>query len=253
MKKLATVMFTMMIFILLGNVDVSANENVQEIPESEIDNLLLDLEVPSDVIDELTYYGKLNIYNSIDTNAVFDGYTEEDVELPENDIQLLSIPKSQLQLKVSAFKNSDGTYSFYPSFIWKTKARLRNDSFGFALHDSNWTTVAGNVGLNIHMVNAIPGINDYFYYDRATTSNFAGHVFKIPKGDGATNHLHYEGHAHFKAKSKKSTIDKRIILSYSDDTTTGGSASYSISIGAFSVSFPGGGSNKRETSETLAW
>jgi hypothetical protein len=224
-----------------------------EITEAEIDSQLLELDVPLDVINELTYHGKLNIYNTIDEDAVFDGYTEEDVYLPEEGIQLSSIPKSQLQLKVSAFKNSDGTYSFYPSFIWKTKARLRNDSFGFALHDSNWNTVAGNVGLNIHMVNAFPGITDYFYYDRATTSNYSGHVFKIPKGDGATNHLHYEGHAHFKARSTKSTIDKRIILSYGDDTSSGGSASYSISIGAFSVSFPGGGSNKRETSETLSW
>lgn len=235
---------------------VSANEDDSLPSESEMDSFLLDLGMPSGTIENLTYFGKLEIFNTVDEDAVFDGYTEEDVYLPEEndgDISLFSIPKSQLQLKVSGFKNSDGTYSIYPSFIRKTKNRLRNDTFSFVLDNNNWTTVAGNVGLNIHMVNATPGITDKFYYDRPSSSSYSGHRFQIPQNHGKTNHKHYEGHAHFKAKSKKSKVDKRIILSYGNDTTSSGNLSYSVSIGIFSVSYSGGGKNLRTTSETLSW
>ncbi|WP_144558047.1 hypothetical protein [Shouchella miscanthi] len=76
------------------------------------------------------------------------------------------------------------------------------------------------MGLNVRLVNAIPGNTDRFKYDRASSSNYSGHSFKIPNSHGKNNH--YEGHARFKATSKKVSIDKRIILSYADEVTTGG-------------------------------
>src|SRR5690625_1168013 len=135
-------MFTLIFLILLGGVNVSADEKGSEVTESELNGFLHELNVPLNVIENLSYSGKLKIYNTIDEDAVFDGYNNEDVYLPtDGNILPLTIPKSQLELKVSAFKNSDGTYSIYPSFIWKQKARLKNDSFGFVLDYSNWTTV----------------------------------------------------------------------------------------------------------------
>ncbi|SDY21311.1 hypothetical protein SAMN05421736_101677 [Evansella caseinilytica] len=256
MKKITVLIFLTVFLILLDSIGAFAEENTTEVGEHELNDFLKNLGVPLDVINELTYAGKFEIYNTIDSDAVFDGYSEQDVYLPEEgigEISPMSIPKSQLQLKVTGFKNNDGSYSIYPSFIWKQKARLRNDSFGFALDSSNWSTVAGIVGLNVHMVNATAGHTDYYYYDRPSTSSYAGHVFKIPTNHGTTNHLHYEGHAHFKAKPKGSKVDKRIILRYGDDTTTRGTTSYGISIGVFSVSYPNPKGNFRQTAETLSW
>ncbi|TDQ38311.1 hypothetical protein [Aureibacillus halotolerans] len=257
MKKMLTVTsFTLCLFILTGFVSVSASDGNYSIDENEMDEFLIGLGVPEDVISNLTYLGKLEIFNSVEPDAEFDGFTEKEVSLPatEGDSSIANIPRSSLDLRVTGFSNSDGTYSIYPSFIWKERARLQNDSFGFALNSNNWTTVAGDVGLNIHMVDASPGYTDRYYYDRPSTSNFAGHAFKIPSGDGELNHDHYEGHAHFTAEPNGSNVDRQIILRYGDDTHGAiGTASYSINVGPFSVSFPSSDSNFREGAETLSW
>lgn len=257
MKKNTYIFFlsVVMLFVLSAK-SVLASENTSIIPETRINDFLISLNVPEDVISSLSYYGKLEIYNTLDKDAQFDGYSEEDVTLPskENNISPMTIPSSDLQLRVTCFKNTDGTYSIYPSFIWKKSARVRNDVFGFVLDYSNWSTVAGEVSLNMHMVNSLPGRTDYHYYDRPTTSDFSGHAFKIPTLHGANNHYHYEGHAHFKARPKTSYVDKKIILRYGDDTNLFNfTASYSISIQAFSVSFTSSDSNFRQTAQTLSW
>lgn len=262
-KALIVVVLVGFLFSISTELGVSASDQVPS--TSELNSMLENLGVPSDVIDSLTFDAKLEIFLTVDPDAVFDGYTEEDVYLPDNEsgeISMFTIPTSQLKLTVSGFKNSDGTYTIYPSFYWKVSTRVRNDSFGFALDSNRWTTVAGNVNMRLVMKNAFPSANpglrdEVEYFDRASTSNFSGHVFKIPKNMGKTKHLSYEGHANFRAKPKGSGVDRKIILSYGDDTFDLLSgffgASYSASIGVFSVSFPSGSTYFRSTSETLTW
>lgn len=239
----------------IGSNDVTATE-LNEVTEDHLDIFLEERNVPFDVIDELTYYGKLEIYNTLDADAVFDSYANEDVVLEDDSLGLqpFTIPKSQLDLRVSRFRNSDGTYSFYPSFIWNVRSRLRNDTFGFVLDSNNWTTVAGNVGLTAYVMNYTPGNHDSIYYDRATTSDYAEHAFKIPSNHFTTNYLHHEGHTHFRARPRGSSIDRRMILKYGDDTRSViTSASYGISFGIFNLSFSNTPSGFRETNETLSW
>lgn len=198
----------------------------------------------------------MEIYNTLDKTATFDGFSSEDVVFEFDSLEYTPyyIPKSELELKVSGFKNSDGTYTIYPSFIWKTKARLRNDTFGFVLNNNNWTTVAGNVGMTMYMRNVTPGNHDSIYYDRASVSNYAGHAFTIPSGHGVKNHNHYEGHAHFKARPKGTSVDRTIILKYGDDTRSfwnGGTVS--ISIGVIGITITNTPDKYRQTDETLSW
>lgn len=255
-KKIVLLLFlSIFIMIYVGENHVSAHED-REVSEEKIDLFLKERDVPDEVLSEITYLGKLEIYNTLDKTATFDEFSSEDVVFESDSLEYTPyyIPKSELELKVSGFKNSDGTYTIYPSFIWKTKARLKNDTFGFALDRRNWNTVAGNVGLNVYMRNITPGYHDSIYYDRATESNYAGHAFTIPSGQFYKNHLHYEGHAHFKAKPKSGSVDRRIILRYGDHT--GGAlsnVSYSVSVGIFNVTIPSPPSDFRQTTETLSW
>lgn len=213
-------------------------------------------DVPDEIINEMTYFGKLEIYNTLDKTSTFEGFSSENVFLKPDllGITPYTTPKSQLELKVSGFKNSDGIYTIYPSFIWNVNARLKNDTFGFALDGRNWDTVIGNVGLSTYMRNITPGNHDFIYYDRASESDYAGHAFTIPSGHFYKNHLHYEGHAHFRAKPRSGSVDRRIILRYGDHT--GGlfsNVSYGGSIGIFNVNIQSPPKKFRQTTETLSW
>jgi len=200
------------------------------VDESIMDAYLIDRGMPTEALETLTYHAKYEIYSTLDHDTVFEGFEDRKVflENPE-ETNLFSIPKSQLSFTVSGWKNSDGTYSIYPSFYWHTQNRIQNDSFGFALNSKYWDAVSGAT-LNVILRNSFGGSTNHFY-DRRTGGSFAGHYFRM---SNLTNSSlpGLEGHGHFRARPVGSRIDRKISIGYADDPGRS-PLSYSISIGGF--------------------
>ncbi len=235
-----------LVFILLRWDFATDTEGDVEISETQLDAQLIEREVPSDVLDEMDYFQKLNIITHLDEGERFVGYTEYDVEFYEDGLKRYINPKSEMDLEVVVFKQ-DSIYNFFPSFKWDAKVRLSNDTFGFSLDERYWTTVAGEVGLSVYLENSDEEVKDFFRYDRASNSTFHSHSFTILNQDGNKNARDYSGHAHFKAESLADETDTRITLSYTKNPV------YFIDFGLFVFGIGDDETKVKETTYPLIW
>lgn len=247
--------------LLLGSVLSIGFLNTQPVEANEADELdtfLLEKGVPISVVEDLTTNAKENIYVTLDDDsAEYKGYDKkENVNMTggtiQDEISVFSIPQSELSMSVVGFENADGTQDVYPSFQWNATTRLSNDTFGFVVNNSDWSTIAGDVGMRVVIPEFGPeGGQLEEYIDRATESSFAGHAIKM------NNFLNQpfdnpEGNAHFSIEPNGSGASQTIILRYADDPTSGGSLSYSATIQSFGISYTPN-TDIREGTETLSW
>ncbi|WP_186577379.1 hypothetical protein [Aquibacillus kalidii] len=229
-------------------------KTLEHIDEATIDTFLTDRGMPEDVLNNLSYRGKYTIYTTLEDDSIFDGYTERTAaSLPnrDGDFSTQYISTSDLEFDATGWKNSDGTYSIYPSFYWKENVELDNDSFGFAINNRYWDNVSGAT-LNLWMRDFGPlGSTTSYFIDRASKSDYSGHSFKM-SGFGTIPH-DYEGNGYFKAKPVGSKIDRTISISYADDESSSGTVSYGVSIGMTSVTYSSSSSNFRSTADIIGW
>ncbi|GEM03846.1 hypothetical protein HMI01_08340 [Halolactibacillus miurensis] len=228
--------------------------NLENINEDTIDTFLASRGMPDDVLNNLSYRGEYTIYTTLEDDSIFDGYSERKAaSLPssDGDFSVQFIPTSDLEFDATGWRNTDGTYSIYPSFYWKENVELDNDSFGFALNKKYWDNVSGAT-LNLWMRDFGPeGSTTSYFIDRASMSDYSGHSFKM-SGLGSFPH-DYEGNGYFKAKPVGSTIDRTISISYADGKSILGNISYGVNIGMTSVTYSSSANNFKSTADIIGW
>ncbi|MDN5277606.1 MAG: hypothetical protein PWR01_1571 [Clostridiales bacterium] len=215
---------------------------------NEINEFLLETGMPLDMVKALDEQLKTYIYETIDTTEklTFSGHTEETITFPNTDagdISLNTIP--QLSLTVTAFKDSNGIYHVYPTFEWKIPNKVANDTFAFVLPEG-WYLVPSKYNLRMW---ARENSNDAWEMiedmSRPSFASLYGYGWNIPKyyydGYGWQTPKYYarkayvKGHAYFYAKPITPTPDKRICVSYADDTSSRLNLSYSLTYEASSI------------------
>lgn len=217
---------------------------------NEIDEFLLETGMPLDMVKALDEQLKTYIYETIDTtkNLIFSGYNEETITFPntdDGDISPNAIPHSELSLTVTSFKDSSGVYHIYPTFEWKVPNKVANDTFAFVLPEG-WYLVPSKYNLRM-WYKVSPGDAWEMTEDlsRPSTATLYGYGWNIPKyyydGYGWETTKYYarkayvKGHAYFNAKPTTPTPDKRICVSYADDTSSRLNLSYSLTYKALFI------------------
>jgi len=217
---------------------------------NEIDEFLLETGMPLDTVKALDEQLKTYIYETIDTTEklTFSGHTEETITFPDTDdgdgdISPNTIP--HLSLTVTAFKDSNGIYHIYPTFEWKVPNKVAIDTFAFVLPEG-WYLVPSKY--NLRMWYKTSPSDDWKLIEdlsRPSTATLYGYGWNIPKyyydGYGWETTKYYarkayvKGHAYFYAKPTTPTPDKRICVSYADDTSSRLNLSYSLTYEALSI------------------
>lgn len=231
MKMKRILIATMALLIFVTATPVSANNIIS------MDSYLSSLGVPQLVLNNMSHYQKLMIYDTVSSEAEFTSYREQGyMHLDyERDIQIRgSIPNSDLTLSVTAFKVIEGgeeVYYIYPSFVWNTLTNISNDVYGMALYPG-WEVIPGQENLRVYISNLNGQLVQYTDVD-PQTSSYSGYAYVM--SDIGMMNLRHEGHAYIHAKDKSGNSTHAISLNYAHDTSVAG-VSYSISIGPASVS-----------------
>ncbi len=256
MKK---IFMTISLAIIMA-ISVSANEKqtttIQDTKdEQELNEYLSSIGTPEEVINDMGYYQKLNIYeNSIQEDyVVFDSF-----EIVNNEEQGLDdtryISPSELQFEVAYYYHGNNVYSIYPSFYWSGEHDVRNDTFTYLLDGNDWELYAdGDETLNIIWkdVNVGGYIRDESYFlGRASDLTMAGASFDIPVGWNMGTYDHVEGHAHAKVEKMNSSAKHSVRVGYAD-VVEGGNYSVGVSFHIFDFIYSSGGSSFRDTKELL--
>lgn len=213
------------------------------------DDLLLSKGVPQDIVNQLPEKQKDLIMRTLPDDAQFESFEKREYPAEDSNTGIRpmsdTIPDSELTLSVMAFSityNGTPCYSIYPSFVWDSYVKLKNDSFSMALYPG-WEAIPGKNNLEVWVRNVQGDPVQHTSVD-AAVSNYYGYSYKIPSNVGSLQGG-YEGHAYLYAIKKSSTATHAISLNYADDTSWLFSASYSISIGPASINVTGDDSNIR--------
>ncbi len=228
--------------------------NANEVDEVLIDEFLYEIGTPSDVLDDMGYYQKLNIYNNLsmeEEQLTFDSFEIVDSSL---DGSTRYIPKSELTFKVAYYKGSGNKYSVYPSFYWNGEHSVKNDEFTYALDSSSWELDAsGDETLNIIWRDCIMGgftSNESYFFDRASDLTNAGATFRIPTEWGNSSFRSVEGHSHMKVIKLNTSASNQIWVGYAD-VYEGKNYSVGVSFLNFGFNYNGSTSYYRSTKEKL--
>lgn len=197
---------------------------------------------------------------SVGKSIAFSGYETHDFILnDDNSLQALpnenqaspcggSIATSDLTLSVSGVVVKDYTvvgntvqeiidyYIVYPSFVWHTPVKVKNDSFSMTMY-SGWEARPQERNLRLHLMNS-SGVSAQ-YVDLSPTQSFEqGYTYKVPSTTGSLQGM-YEGHAYYNINKKNDNASNAISLHYVHDATTLMNLSYSIQLSevfGFSIS-----------------
>ncbi len=210
----------------------------------DIDDFLLQAGFPEDIIDKMSDVQKDMVYeNSKNEIIKFAGYESQDFVLENDNLSPVQprgglISSSDLTLSVFGIYSIDvyGTVlnsTVYPSFVWHTPVKVKNDSFSMAMY-SGWEAIPGQENLNLHLMNSYGQSAQQVSLD-PSNSHAAGYSYKIPSNIGFNQAL-YEGHAYYKIDKKTTNASPRISLHYVHDTSPSLNVSYSINIGFLSIS-----------------
>lgn len=227
----------------------------------EINEFLLETGMPLDTLKALDEHLKIYIYETIDAKEklTFNGHTVKVITAQDTDsgyVDVNSNTTPHLFLTVTAFKDGNGIYHIYPAFEWESKAKIANDTFAFALPDG-WYLVPSKYNLRIWYKEDLNGnwemIEDL---SRPSIATLYGYGWQIPGYKGKTTKYYakkayVKGHAYFCVKSTTSTSDKKICISYTDDTTSAATAAYSLAFGPLSVKYTPVSGISRFTSSIL--
>ncbi|HEY8362829.1 MAG TPA: hypothetical protein VIK77_08090 [Tissierellaceae bacterium] len=215
MKRLVkSLLISLLIISTLGlNSVYAASHDI-----NEIDEFLLETGMPLDIVKALDEEFKIYIYETIDKTKklTFSGYTEKTITFPnidDGDIRLNYIPPSELSLTVTSIVDSSGVYHIYPTFEWKVRTRVANDTFAFALPEG-WYLVPSKYNLRMW---ARENLNDDWKLiedlSRPSTATFYGYGWQIPlKYIILDDDYYVRGNAYFYAKPTISTPDRRICI-----------------------------------------
>lgn len=216
---------------------------------SEIDEFLIETGMPLDTVKALDEELKTYIYETIDTTEkqIFSGHSGGTIAFPDTDDgNISSNTTPHLSLTVTAFEDSNEIYQVYPTFEWKVPNKVAIDTFAFALPEG-WEFIPSKYNLRLwHKTR--PGDAWKMVDDLSRPSTIFGYGFawKIPKNYYTNDekrtikyyirNAYIKGHAYFCVESVSPTPDKRICVSYADDTSIRLDSSYSFIYEALSIS-----------------
>ena len=211
MKKLMSVFMIAAICFNIVSLPAIAIDNT-------IDQYLLSLGVPASVLATMTDGQKEMIASTIEPDARFVSYEEENYAVSEDDNTLQplnTISPSDLTLSISAFAitvNGEQLYAIYPSYVWHCSTTVNNDAFGYALCPG-WEVIAGEENFRIHMFNTSGDTAQTADYDPVEAS-YCGYIYQMSSWTLAQ--LRYEGHAYCRAKDTTGNSTHMASLKYAD-------------------------------------
>lgn len=124
MKKKTTVFITSLVLLVAiffinykvfsGKIPENFKPMEITVTEKEMDEFLLSIGTPEEIIDKLTFYAKYTIYSKAEEEAKFVGLLDSDTPC----INSGEILDSELTFSTFVVRYPDGIYEFFPSFVW---------------------------------------------------------------------------------------------------------------------------------------
>lgn len=213
----------------------------------DYDTILTAHGVPQDVISQMTEHQKQDICENISTDAEFAGHETKQLSFADEDGDdsgispaYVELPERNMDLSVTGFKESNGTYSIYVHFYWYPLVRVANDSLACSMYPG-WEVYPGNQKLRVWSND--DNNNHLESFDIAPINpSYSGYDFKIPSNKGKTLGF-YEGTAYFYVQKKESSATPRIAVQYAHDDTSACNLSFGVNIGIGSISVTGASDN----------
>lgn len=233
-------------------------------PTSSIDDFLLKVGTPQNVIDAMDESKKQLIFDTLSAGDIsdteFSSFEAKAYPFDENSesgITPFYISTSDLELSVVAYKqgtyNGYTQYAIYPSFRWKNDRHIDEDAFAFSL-SSGWETVPQKRNLRLHYINPFNGNWEALgNIDSPCEANDYGYGFD-GFGELCPYKYTYKGDAYMYAYKKSSSASHRIKIGYAHENSAGGihiGGSIGITVGIFSISFSWPGDANIETREDI--
>lgn len=219
---------------------VSANVFASSV---DCDTILIAHGVPQNVISQMTEHQKQDICANISADAEFAGYEKKQLSFADGDggdneisPAYVELPERNMDLSVTGFKESNGTYSIYIQFYWYPLVRVANDSLACSMYPG-WEVYPGNEKLRLWSNDDKDNHLESFDISPINPSH-SGYDFKIPSNKGKTLGF-YEGTAYFYVKKKEPSATPCIAVQYAHDDTSNCSLSFGVSIGVGSISVTG--------------
>lgn len=248
-KKYKIISLLTIFTMLLCSIGTSA-ENIIDLNE-----YLLNAGFPITVVDNMSETQKKFIYdNTHEKNIRFCGYDTKDFVLDDNgDLVetknggeltpcggLLSSSNITISVFGTTEYSADGiTYSVFPTFVWHTVTKVKNDAFGMSMY-SGWEAIPNQRNFSLYFRNAQGNSTSVDIAPTVATSS--GYSYQIPSSTGTVQGL-YEGYAYFDIDKVNSSASPRISLCYVHDNTPLFNASYGLNIGVGSITITGNTNN----------
>lgn len=244
MKKLLSIMLAFVMVCSL-TVCVSANE-VSEITIEEIDALLREANTPESEIEAMEDELKRMIYENTLSQGEVEYVAVEKEEVAENmarSINGYAISESDLRLSVTAFKVSGAEQvEIYPSYEWLVPVKPKGkDYFGYSTH-SCYSAVAGArsnlIWYKLDEDDAWTSSGSATY----TGSSLTGYEHQGSSLGTPDFEIYIKGNFYYKVDIDSTPV-KKITLGYVHDTSWGGSYSYTVGYGPFTINVAPSSSN----------
>lgn len=233
------VMLIIVLHMSFKKIEASVSELCGKTDNFSIDNVLIQIGMPENVITELTEGQKEYIFEHLKEGSEYTGFASCDyiIDSTTGDITPMYLPisESDLTLSVIALKvnvsQNEYYYEIMPSFVWKKAVKVKNDSLACAMH-SGWETT-GEQNLRLYLKNT-EGQRVQSVDISGIDPSSSGYNFKIPSNIGFVSGF-YEGYAYFNVDKKAADATAKISMQYVHDTSSNCNVSYEISIGAASI------------------
>lgn len=212
--------------------------------ENTINDLLLNIGTPEEVLNEYTLEEKTFIWENIkNDNPTFISFeNKEEIVEENNKLRNVSNPnelKEKLKFTVTAFKttkNGQSCVAIYPSFNWLINDDVKNDYFGFALADG-WEAIPNiDFVLKLFAYNGNNQVTNIIQYNSPSDISTYGAGYKILDGGfSLPNGGHFRGMAVYYARKKDSRASNLIAFNYTHDNALFFSPTYGVTIGPASI------------------
>ena len=236
MKKVLSVILTLVILFCVP-VHASAN-SVSDASIQEIDSLLREANTPESMIETMEDELKCMIYeNTLSKGEVEYITVEKDSSAGSMSRAGYEISEDDLVLSVIAFKVlGKEQVEVYPSYEWKIPVKPKGkDYFAYSIHES-YTAVSGaRSNLMWYKINE----DDEWTSDGSATytgSSLYGYQHQGSSLGSPDFKLYLKGHFYYKVDIDVEDPVKKITLSYVHDISSGGTYSYGIGFGPYSIS-----------------
>lgn len=240
--------FGLLVLIFSLGLANQAFADEMEYTDKELNEILLNADVPMDTLLEMDYDYKLNVVKTNGEDVKFEGresynyhldQTGNFQEIPETTGGFTAmgvIPTTSMKTSIDVWSVNSTTKTFYSNFEWIRKSDgIRNDRLGMAL-PSGWTIDSNSFECATYskVWSTSPWGRHSSCGGRTASQNVYGADWIVGSSSTHATDNFYKGFVKFRATKNKSTAVNKVVANYAHDNKKGAST-IGVSIGALSV------------------